>query len=85
MRAINVEHGVARPVVIFVHGYGGSRIACGNKPLQHWVLTQKFVQLQINASIVLLRKSECCEENTCQESKKKSAALNLSGIVSNKI
>ena len=27
------EHGVARPVVIFVHGYGGSRIACGNKPL----------------------------------------------------
>ena len=34
-----VEHGVARPVVIFLHGYGGSRIACGNKPLWFSVLS----------------------------------------------
>jgi pimeloyl-ACP methyl ester carboxylesterase len=35
----DVQHGVARPVVIFLHGYGGSRIACGNKPLWFSVLS----------------------------------------------
>ena len=38
-RVTTAEHGVARPVVIFVHGYGGSRIACGNKPLWFSVLS----------------------------------------------
>ncbi len=38
-RVTTVEHGVARPVVIFLHGYGGSRIACGNKPLWFSVLS----------------------------------------------
>ena len=28
---VRVDHGVARPVVIFVHGYGGSRISCPGK------------------------------------------------------
>ena len=27
------DHGVARPVVIFLHGYGGSQIACPDKNL----------------------------------------------------
>ena len=27
----NVDHGVARPVVIFLHGYGGSQIVCPGK------------------------------------------------------
>ena len=38
-RVTTAEHGVARPVVIFLHGYGGSRIACGNKPLWFSVLS----------------------------------------------
>jgi pimeloyl-ACP methyl ester carboxylesterase len=30
---LTASHGVARPVVIFIHGYGGSQIKCGDKLL----------------------------------------------------
>ncbi|MDA0167842.1 alpha/beta fold hydrolase [Solirubrobacter taibaiensis] len=32
-QTVVADFGVARPVVIFTHGYGGSRIACGDKTL----------------------------------------------------
>jgi hypothetical protein len=30
-QVVRADHGVARPVVIFVHGYGGARISCPGK------------------------------------------------------